>query len=173
MRVLAGAVLAVVGFLAFSAAAQARALKGQAVAGDYVIAWSEMGKQPARGAKTLLFFFSWKDPAAAAGVSEADWAQEAKRQNVDVKTLKSVLGREVYRPARGGVAICTMGAVKQGLCGKKLGLSEKARAAMAAAVLAKDGRCAATGFDAVYHRQMAAALGAVDNIFVLRAECRR
>ncbi len=162
----------VVSLLAAAAPAQARGLKGQAAVGAFQVGWGEYGKQPKGPEKTLLFVFSHKDPSVASGVSEADWAQEAKRQMVDVATLKSVLGRDVYRPAQGGVAICTMGAVKKGLCGKKLGLSERARAEMAGAILAKDGRCAAQGFDAAYHRAMAQALGAVDNILVLRATCR-
>lgn len=172
MRFLSWAVLALAIVLGVSGAAQARALKGQAVVGKYAVAWGEFGKQPAGGSKTLLFFFAWKDPSVGTGVSEADWQKEAARQKVSVADLKSALGGDVYRPAGGGVAICTMNAVKKGLCGKKLGLSEKARAEMAAAVLAKDGRCATSGFDAAYHRQMGAALGALDNILVLRATCR-
>lgn len=173
MRFLSCAILALAVVFAFSGAAQARALKGQAVVGKYAVGWGELGKQPARGPKTLLFFFAWKDPTVSGGVSEADWQKEAARQKMSVADLKSIMGSDVYRSARGGVAICTMGAVKKGLCGKKLGLSEKARAEMAAAVLAKDGRCASTGFDPVYHRQVGAALGAIDDILVLRAECGR
>lgn len=153
-------------------AAQAGERRGQATVGDYLVGWLTMPRPAGERADVLLFTFVWKDPVPSRGVSEADWAFEAQRQGTDVFTLKQIMGREVYRPARGGVAICTASAVAKGLCGRKLGLSEAKRAEIAASVLRVDGRCTAAPFDPAFNRRMSNAAGAVDQIVVLRAKCR-
>ncbi|MGD9919667.1 MAG: hypothetical protein AB7U46_16805 [Paenirhodobacter sp.] len=153
-------------------AAQAGERRGRATVGDYLVNWGTMPRPAGERADVLLFTFGWKTGSASTGVSEADWAFEARRQGTDVYTLKTIMGRDVYRPARGGVAVCTMSAVAQGLCGRKLGLSEAERAGIAASVLRADGRCTAAPFDPAFNRRMSNALGAVDQIVVLRATCR-
>lgn len=146
--------------------------RGQATVGDYRVGWGTMPRPAGERADVLLFTFVWKDPVPSRGVSEADWAFEAQRQGTDVYTLKTIMGREVYRPARGGVAICTVSAIAKGLCGRKLGLSETKRAEIAASVLRVDGRCTAAPFDPAFNRRMSNAAGGVDQIVVLRAQCR-
>lgn len=146
--------------------------RGQASVGDYLVSWITMPRPAGERADVLLFTFVWKDPVPSRGGSEADWAFEAQRQGTDVYTLKTIMGREVYRPARGGVAICTVSAIAKGLCGRKLGLSETKRAEIAASVLRVDGRCTAAPFDPAFNRRMSNAAGGVDQIVVLRAKCR-
>ena len=147
--------------------------KSEAIMGPYRVTWMK-GPELTRqqdGLTPLMFMFAWASPAAGSGVTEADWQNEATRQGVDVFTLRTIMGPEVYKSGAGRLAICTIGAIDAGLCGRQLNLSVAQRAAMAQQALGASQSCRWVGFDPAYHAMVANAAGTASHMLHVRADC--
>lgn len=147
--------------------------KSEAIVGPYRVTWMK-GPELTRqndGLTPLMFMFAWASPADGSGVSEADWQREAALQGVDVYTVRTIMGPEVYNGKNGRLAICTIGAIDEGLCGHQLNLSVAQRAVMAQQALAAAPTCRWVGFDPAYNALVSNAAGAASHTLHVRADC--
>ena len=147
--------------------------KSEAIVGPYRVTWMK-GPELTRqndGLTPLMFMFAWASPAGGSRVTQADWQREATLQGVDVYTLRTIMGPEVYNTANGRLAICTIGAIDQGLCGHQLNLSVAQRAAMAQQALGAAQTCRWVGFDPAYNARVSNAAGAASHMLHVRADC--
>jgi len=106
------------------------------------------------------------------GVTDAHWQAEAARHGIPVDEVKSILGNDVYASKRGGVARCTVGAIREGLCGERGFLPVAKRAQLAQQALQAGSGCRWTRYDPAYHASMSGTLGASETTLWVKADCR-
>lgn len=149
---------------------------GRAKLGGQDVAWSTVDKSIAKSAGVerplSLILFNFPMQLATKPVSEAQWEKEAKRQGVDVSTLKVMLGTSVYVTKNGTLASCTMNAISKGLCGKARTLPLESRVEAARSILEQSGKCKWVGFDTNVHKTMATLTGAEEVTLWVAADCR-
>jgi len=119
-----------------------------------------------------LVMFTFSPMLAHSSVSEAQWAKEAARLGIDVGTAKVILGPDVDVSRDGNLAMCTMAAIAEGLCGKARTLTVAQRAAAAQSILDQSKRCRWVGFDEGLNVRVSRAAGAEAFTLWVAADCR-
>ncbi|WP_323716000.1 hypothetical protein [Paracoccus aminovorans] len=138
--------------------------------GDQRVSFSRVTSKDENGLTPLFFSFVSTKPRRN-GVTEANWQAEAARQGLSVDEVKSNFGDNVYAGKWGGVAPCTVGAIREGLCGERNFLPLMKRAELAKQALQAGNGCRWTGFDPAYHASMSGPLGAGETTLWVKADC--
>lgn len=147
---------------------------GQTVIGEFQVKWDYLPilkDKVAEKLTPLIFTYSSDAPKYNNGISNQDWINEAERLGTDVSTAKVIYGNDAYIGENGKFAICTIGAIQNGLCGKKLGLSIEQRADMAMQMLDESAVCDWIGFDNDHHTLHAYKFGASEFTLHVIANC--
>lgn len=145
--------------------------EGATQIGDQRISFSRAPSKDENGLTPLFFSFMSAKPRKS-GVTDTHWQAEAARHGISVDEVKSILGNDVYASKRGGVARCTVGAIREGLCGERDFLSVAKRVQLAQQALQAGSGCRWTGFDPAYHASMSGPLGASETTLWVKADCR-
>ena len=161
--------------LSQAALADVRA-SGRATLGGAPVTWSTANAKLARSmgveAPLSLVMFTFSPMVTGSSVSEEQWAKEAARQGTDVATIKMILGPDVHVTKEGNLAMCTMVAIDEGLCGKARSLTVAQRAAAAQSILEQSRRCRWVGFDEGLNAVASRAAGAEAFTLWVAADCR-
>ncbi len=145
--------------------------EGATQIGDQRVSFSRVTSNDENGLTPLFFSFTSTKPRKS-GVTEAHWQAEAARHGISVDEVKSMLGNDVYANKGGRVARCTIGAIREGLCGERDFLPLAKRAQLAQQALQAGDGCRWTGFDSAYHAIMSGPLGAGETTLWVKADCR-
>lgn len=157
-----------------SSSQSSRGIGGEGIIGDYKVKWSRGPRveTPTNDNLTpLAFVFAWTASAGSNGVTQEDWQREADRFGVSTETMRIVLGTTVRKTPDGRLAGCSMSAIEQGLCGRRLALSIDQRATMAQQMVDANAKCSWVGFDPAYNSRVTNMAGAASRTLHVRADC--
>ncbi len=142
--------------------------------GDYEVQYTTLNDEEVgnTGPLTpLLFTFTYTRRGPSNGVSEADLKREAKRIGLDMKTMRIIYGSNPYKDEDGTLHVCTVDAIRQGLCKGSPTLPLKDRISYAQSILERDPTCDWVGFDAAYNKNATFSLGGDDQTLNVKARC--
>ncbi|MEM1224023.1 MAG: hypothetical protein AAGH40_14840 [Verrucomicrobiota bacterium] len=146
--------------------------KGEAVIGLHKVIWNTVLKTDDPVTQTPLLFEFASTVRSEHGVTEANWEAEAKLQDLPVEVVKLQFeAKDIYPSEMGGVALCTVMAIREGFCEEIEILTLKQKVSKARQALFTNEPCNWIGFDPTFDTLNSDRAGAKEFTLWVKADC--